>query len=98
MRLERLENKPLIIGVLTSFSLSFLDERIAIVSGLVGFFVLSIVQLSLLSKSGKWAIIGGKPTQKLEGGRKYASLAAVGILFGVLSWLVIKIVWLKIAS
>jgi len=85
-------------GFFIALALSTINSRIALGCVVVGCFILAGIQLSSLGSSGKWMLIGGKPLQKIEGPRKAVSLLAIGLLLGVLTWLLLSVLWLRHVS
>jgi len=75
--------------------LPFLNQKLSMAFGVIAFILLALVQISLFSSSGKWAIIGAKPSIKLVGTRKLISISSVVMLISLLIGLFTKIVLLK---
>jgi hypothetical protein len=83
---------------ITGALLPFINLTLSTLYGVVAFILLVYVQISLLPGSGKWAIMGGKPTAKIEGTRKTLSVATILMLISVLSGFLANLAWLMWSS
>lgn len=88
------KNNIYIASTLIGVFLPFINITLSAAYGVVAFILLAGIQLSLLPSSGKWAIMGGKPTAKIEGTRKTISIAAIFMLISVLFGFLVSLAWL----
>ena len=73
------------------------NNTLTFIYGVTGLLCLTYVQLSMLPKSGKWIVIGGNPTAKIESKLKVVSLSGASMIFGAFSGFLIKLAWLNYA-
>jgi len=88
------KNIYITLAIIGAF-LPFINLSVSAIYGAIAFILLAGVQISLLPSSGKWAIMGGKPTAKIEGKQKTVSIAAIVMLTSVLFGFFINLAWLR---